>query len=546
MLDKQFREIHAADIIRDAVASGDMSSFKLTYATMFDPPEEMHTRYEAAVAEHKATLGKEFSMFINGADRKSAEKFEKHSPADTRMLLGVFQSGTPSDTADALAAAKAAAPNWARTPWQERLRLVRAAIKLIEERVYHLAAALSLEVGKNRFEALGDAQEAADLAAYAADQLEANNGYVVKMGEDPLVGYQATNYSILKPYGVWVIISPFNFPCALTGGPMGAALLAGNTVVIKPASETPWAVRLLVECFRDAGLPEGVVNLVTGSNENVGQTLLDSDLVDGITFTGSYATGMKIYRQFANYKHPRPMVLELGGKNATIVSRNADLDRAALGLMRSSFGLQGQKCSATSRIFVEAAVYDTLMQKYLDLTNKITVGDPILRNTYMGPVATPKAYNNYKNWTEELSQAGRFLTGGSVLVNGAYANGYFCAPTVVADAPLSHRLWKNEMFLPITMVHKVNSLDEAMHIANDVDFGLTSGFYGAEDEAQWFFDNIEAGVNYANRPQGSSTGAWPNYQPFGGWKGSGSSGKNAGGLYYLPLYMREKITCVIK
>jgi 1-pyrroline-5-carboxylate dehydrogenase len=165
---------------------------------------------------------------------------------------------------------------------------------------------------------------------------------------------------------------------------------------------------------------------------------------------------------------------------------------------------------------------------------------------YIGPVVNKSSYQDFKNYTEELSQAGTFLTGGKVLAEGKYARGYFCTPTLVADVPFEHRLWKHEMFLPITTVAKVESLEQAMQLANDVNYGLTAGFYGTQEEADWFFENIQAGVTYANRPQGATTGAWPGFQPFGGWKGSGSSGKNAGGHYYLPLYMHEQIQTLVE
>jgi 1-pyrroline-5-carboxylate dehydrogenase len=375
--------------------------------------------------------------------------------------------------------------------------------------------------------------------------MEKNDGYIVEMGKDPLVGYSSTNYSVLRPYGVWLVISPFNFPTALTGGPVGAALATGNTVVMKPATDTPWIVRLLAECFRDAGLPDGVVNFVTGPGRTLGQALIDSPEVNGVTFTGSLDVGMKIFRDFAAGKWVRPTVLELGGKNPTIVSRHADLERAATGIVRSAFGLQGQKCSAGSRVYIEEQVYNELVEKLMTMTNKLVIGDPTDRSVFMGPVINQGSYNDYKNFTEELSQAGTILTGGKVLTEGEFGKGYFCAPTLVADLPLSHRLWKHEMFLPITTIAKINSLDEAMRHANDVDYGLTAGFYGNKEEAKWFFEKIEAGVTYANRPQGATTGAWPGFQPFGGWKGSGSTGKNAGGHYYLPLYMHEQIRTII-
>jgi 1-pyrroline-5-carboxylate dehydrogenase len=484
-------------------------------------------------------------MIIGGKDRFSQEKFEDRSPVNTDVVLGVFQKGNQQDAHDALAAARKAAPVWSGMKWQERVALLKKAADLLDQRTFEIGAALAMEVGKNRMESLGDVAETADLIRYACFQMEKNDGYVVAMGRDPLVGYTAINFSVLRPYGVWLVISPFNFPMALTGGPVGAALAAGNTVVMKPATDTPMVVRMLAECFRDAGLPDGVANYVTGPGRTLGQTLIDSPVVDGVTFTGSFDVGMKIFRDFANGPYVRPTILELGGKNPAIVSRNADLERAAIGIVRSAFGLQGQKCSACSRVYIEEPVYDQLVSRLVELTDKLGIGDPTERSIAVGPVVNQSSYQDYKNFTEELSQAGRFLTGGKVLLDGDLAKGYYCAPTLVADLPLDHRLWQHEMFLPITTVAKIQGLDQAMKLANAVNYGLTAGFYGSVEETKWFFDNIEAGGTYANRPQGATTGAWPGFQPFGGWKGSGSSGKNAGGHYYLPLYMHEQIQTLV-
>ena len=520
--------------------------FKLTYATMFDPPEELHTRFEGALAELKKKLGQEYGMIINGQDHFADEKFEDFSPINTDTMLGVFQKGAAKDAEAALAAARKAFPVWSGMKWQERVALMRKAADLIDERVFEISAALALEVGKNRMESLADVAETADLIRYSCYQMEKNEGFIVEMGRDPLVGYTATNWSLLRPYGVWLVISPFNFPGALTGGPSGAALVTGNTLVMKPATDTPWVVRLLAECFRDAGLPDGVFNYVTGPGRTLGQALIDSPEVDGVTFTGSFDVGMNIFRDFAQGNYVRPIILELGGKNPAIVSRNADVERAAIGIVRSAFGLQGQKCSACSRVFIEEPLYDAVVDRVVELTNKLAVGDPTERTVYMGPVINKYSYQDFKDFAKELSQAGTFLTGGKVLTDGDMAKGYFCPPTVVADVPLDHRLWKHEMFLPITTVAKVYSLDEGMEQANDVNYGLTAGFYGSEEEVKWFFKKIQAGVTYANRPQGATTGAWPGFQPFGGWKGSGSSGKNAGGHYYLPLYMHEQIQTLVE
>jgi 1-pyrroline-5-carboxylate dehydrogenase len=236
----------------------------------------------------------------------------------------------------------------------------------------------------------------------------------------------------------------------------------------------------------------------------------------------------------------------MGGKNASIVTRHADLDRAASGIVRSAFGLQGQKCSANSRIYVEKPVYDDLVARLVEGTNALVIGDPTKRSVFLGPVINRNVHEQFMQFTEELSEAGKFLTGGKVLTDGDLGKGYYCQPTIAADVDLSHRLWKHEMFLPITMVHAVETKEEAMELANDSIYGLTAGFYGSEEEAQWFFENIRAGVTYANRPQGSTTGAWPGFQPFGGWKGSGSTGKNAGGHYYLQNFMREQVHTLIR
>jgi 1-pyrroline-5-carboxylate dehydrogenase len=522
------------------------ADFKLTYATMYNPPELLHQRYERALARIKRSMGQDVPMLINGKDVFAREKFENRSPIHRDWLLGTFQKGDREHAQKALTAARKALPAWSGMPWKQRVRLMRKAAGIIDRRIYEFGAVMSLEVGKNRMEALGDAAETADLIRYACEQMEANNGFIQPMGSDPLKGYRSTNTSVLRPYGVWVVISPFNFPAALTGGPAGAALVTGNTLVMKPATDTPWTVRLIAECFREAGLPDGVFNYITGPGRTVGEELMTSAQVDGLTFTGSFDVGMHIYRSFAGARYPRPTILEMGGKNASIVSRHADLERAAAGIIRSAFGLQGQKCSANSRVYVERPVYRTLVRRLVDLTEKLTVGDPTERSTFMGPVINAAAYKDFKGFTEELSESGTFLTGGQVITGGAYSKGYFCQPTLVADVPHDHRLWSHEMFLPITMVHAVSSLDQALKHANDSLYGLTAGFYGSNEETAWFFDHIQAGVTYANRPQGATTGAWPGFQPFGGWKGSGSSGKNAGGLYYLPLYMHEQIHSLVK
>lgn len=516
--------------------------FKLTYSTMFDPPQELHSKFDAAVTRVRGMVGAEHGLLIGGTDQRSARGFEKFSPIDTRQLLGRFQEAEPRDVGAAVAAARGAWPDWARRPWRERVELLRRAAQLVEERVYEMGAALAMEVGKNRMEALGEVQETADLITWYCDQMEANTGFDRTLPNDPLAGWTSHNRTLLKPYGVWAVIAPFNFPMALAGGPAGAALVAGNTVVIKAPSAAPWTLRLFAEAMRDAGLPAGVFSYLTGAGGTAGEALVSHPDVAGITFTGSYDSGMSILRRYAAGRWPRPCIAEMGGKNAVIVTRHADLGRAATGIVRSAFGLSGQKCSACSRVLVEAPVAGELIERLVAATRALKVGDPLQRENWMGPVINAASQRNYLRAVDELRRDGEILVGGEL--PAGLESGCFVAPTF-ARAPFEHDLWREELFLPLALVGEVKSLDDALAHANASDFGLTAGFYGAEAEIPVFLERIEAGVTYVNRPQGATTGAWPGYQPFGGWKGSGSTGKAIGSFYYLPQYLRERSQTVV-
>ena len=521
-------------------------TFKLTYSTMFDPPEEMHTRFEAALADARAGLGSTHAMHVDGRDHAAARTYEKRSPVDRRLVLGRFPQGDTADVEMAMAAAQRAFPAWRATPSAERARLSRRVAGLIEERVYAIGAALALEVGKNRMEALGEAQETADFFSSYAAELERNHGYDHVLPDDPLVGYRSHNRSVLKPYGVWAVIAPFNFPLALAGGPVAAALLAGNTVVFKGATDTPWAGRLLADCLRDAGLPAGVFNYVTGSGSVVGEALVAHPALAGLTFTGSYDVGMGLHRRLAGGRQPRPCIAEMGGKNACVVTARGDLERAATGITRSAFGLTGQKCSALSRVYVQDAVAEDLLARLREKIRAIRTGDPCRRENWMGPVISATAAQAYERFVARLHEdGGRLLEGGVRLTGGELEHGHFVAPTL-AEASAGHALYQEEMFQPILMVARVRDVREGVALANDSPLGLTAGCYGGEEEVRYFLDHIEAGVTYVNRPQGATTGAWPGYQPFGGWKGSGSTGKAIGSFYYLPLYLREQSQTVVE
>ncbi|HZD69493.1 MAG TPA: aldehyde dehydrogenase family protein [Actinomycetes bacterium] len=519
-----------------------MASFRVTYATLSADNEELHAAYEEGVRTARSWLGQTFPVYVSGEARSDGRTFDLGSPNDSSIKLGTFHEATRRDVDDAVAAARAAAPAWAGMPWRERVAVLRRGADLISERSNELAALMSIEVGKNRLEALGDVEEAADLIRYYCDQVEANDGFDRPMGR--LSANEHTR-SVLKPHGVWAIISPFNFPMALAAGPSGAALVAGNTVVFKPSPQGSFTGAKLYECLRDAGLPAGVFNYLSGGDQ-VGAAVVRHPGVDGITFTGSYAVGMDVYKHFAT-RYPKPTVIEMGGKNPAIVSARADLDLAAEGVTRSAFGFSGQKCSACSRVYVERPVLEEFQGRLAERAREVVVGDPVERPVYMGPVIDQEAVERYRQAVEEAAKEGRVLAGGELRGgSGGIPDGNYVAPTVVADLPVDHRLFKDELFVPLVAVAGVDSLDQGLTLANRTNYGLTAGLYSAdEDEIQRFLDGIQAGVVYVNRRAGATTGAWPGVQPFGGWKGSGSSGRASGGLYYVQQFLREQSQTVI-
>jgi 1-pyrroline-5-carboxylate dehydrogenase len=520
-------------------------SFRLTYATMYNPPEEMHTRFERALETVRGRLGATHALFVDGKDRPAAATEERASPIDSQLKLGRFPLAQAAEVDAAIAAAHRAFPAWRNTPLAERVRRMRRTADIMEERVYEIAACLVLEVGKNRLEALAEAQETVDFFRCYALDFESHKGYENELPNDPLTGFVSRNRSVMRPYGVWTVIAPFNFPLALAGGPVAAALVTGNTVIAKCASDTPWAGRLLADCIRDAGFPAGVFNYVSGPGAAAGEQMVRDARTAGMTFTGSVAVGRAIMAAMAGGPYPRPCITEMGGKNPCIVTENADLERAASGLVRSAYGMDGQKCSAVSRLYVHERVADDLLSRIEKQIDAIRIGDPTKRENWLGPVVNARAHESYARYVAQLKTGGAMLRrGGRVPADEALARGFYVEP-VLAEAPPSDPLWRHEMFLPILMAQRYRDRDEAMRLANDTDMGLTAGFYGAAAEVPWFQDNIQAGVTYANRGQGATTGAWPGYQPFGGWKGSGSSGKAIASFYYLPLYLREQSRTVV-
>jgi 1-pyrroline-5-carboxylate dehydrogenase len=512
---------------------------KITYATLSADNEELQTSFDEALARSRAELGGAYPMLIGAEERPSDDLFEDRSPIDHDLVVARFPRGTRQDVRDAIAAAREAYPAWRDTPWRERLAIVRRAAELISERQFDYAALMALEVGKNRLEALGDVEETADLLRYYSDEFEKADGFVKPLGS---LSEAERTRSVLRPYGVFAVISPFNFPMALAGGPAGGAIIAGNTVVLKPSSDAPLLGWKFGEVLREAGLPSGVFNLVTGSGDVVGAELEENPGIDGMVFTGSYEVGMKLQRGFIK-DFPRPIITEMGGKNPAIVMSSADLDEAAEGVMRSAFGFDGQKCSANSRVYVHRDVADAFVDKLVEKTRAIRTGDPTERANWMGPVINQRALDTFSTAVADAR-----ADGGTIEVGGEAdgSTGFYPTPTVVTGLPLDHRLFRDELFVPFLVVGEVGSLDEALERANDTPYGLTAGIFSSDEgEIRRFLDRIEAGVVYVNRRAGATTGAWPGIQSFGGWKGSGSSGKGGLGPYYVQQFLREQSQTVV-
>jgi 1-pyrroline-5-carboxylate dehydrogenase len=521
----------------------DGERIKITYATLRADDERLHTAFERGLESARARLGQDHPNVIGGHERSGETTFELRSPIDSDILVGRFASGTRQDVRDAIAAARAAQPAWAALGWPERLALVRRAAELISERQMEYAGLMAIEVGKNRIEALGEVEESADLIRYYADTAE-NEGFFERP-LDSLGDSSTRTRSILRPHGVFAVISPFNFPLALSSGPAAAALMAGNTVVFKPASAGALSGVVLIEALRDAGLPDGVVNLVMGPGVSVGDELAGSEAIDGIVFTGSYDVGMELHRSFTR-AYPRPCIVEMGGKNPAIVMASADLDVASEGIARSAFGFGGQKCSANSRVYVHRSVHDELVRRLVERGEAITIGDPVVRENWLGPVIDERAAGRHQAAVTEARRDGTVYTGGERLSGDGLERGFYVEPTVVGQLPPDHRLFREELFVPFTAVHAVDSLDEALTLANASVYGLTAGIFSRDEgEVERFLDGAEAGVLYVNRRAGATTGAWPGVQSFGGWKGSGSTGKAALGPWYVSQFLREQSHTIV-
>lgn len=513
---------------------------ELTYLThkQNDEEEAFHEAYEDAVETVQEELGQSHGLQIDGDTVDTDSTFTVTSPGNQDLEIGEFAAGTERDVDTAVSAAKEKIPEWESLDVDSRVEIFQDAADIMRERKYELAATLSLENGKNRTEAMADVDEAIDFLDFYSSEFERSNGYEFDTGE-PTPGEHTTN--LLRPYGVFGVIAPFNFPMALVVGMTSGALIAGNTVVVKPASTTPLVAHKYVDILHEAGLPDGVINLVMGSGSEVGQSIVEHDDVSGIAFTGSREVGVNIQETFMELGKRGPVIAELGGKNPVIVSDTADIDEAVEGVKKGAFSFSGQKCSATSRVYVHENVIEEFTEQLVAEAEELTIGRASERDTFVSPVIDDSALEYYQEISEEARNDGTVRTGGNVVTDGELAQGRFVEPTVVTDIPHEHKLAREEHFLPFVTIHPISDLEEGISKSNDSEYGLCAGLFSQDDEEidQWF-DQIESGMCYVNRNQSATTGALVQAQPFGGWKFSGTTGKFAGGYWYVQQFMREQ------
>ena len=504
---------------------------------------QFHDRYERALEQVRKEFGRKYPMIIGGKEVKTPSSVSQTSPIDIRIVLGHLPAGGASHARQAIAAARKAYESWSRTSYNERVQICRSAADIMSQRKFELAAWISYENGKNRYEAIADVDEAIDFVRYYSEEMDNNEGFeVVTKSAQP----NEKSLSIMKPRGVWGVIAPFNFPAAILVGMTAGAIITGNTVVVKPSSNTPIIAFKFAEIFREAGLPDGVFNLVIGSGGKVGGELVSNRDVAGIVFTGSREVGYGMAREFSK-ERPRPLIAELGGKNPAIVTETADVDKAVDGVMKAAFGYSGQKCSACSRVYVQKKVRDEFLRRLIERTKSLPVGNPLDPNTFVGPLANEDAYKKYQQYVRIADRDGKILVGGSARKDGELKHGYYVQPTIVTGLPKQHRLFKEEMFVPILCVADYEKFDDAIRLANESDYGLTAGiFSGRQEEIKEFLDCIEAGVVYVNRQASATTGAMVGCQPFGGWKDSGTTGRGTGGPHYLTQFMREQSQTIVE
>jgi 1-pyrroline-5-carboxylate dehydrogenase len=508
-----------------------LPAFRNEPYTDFSAPSNRQAMEEALRSVH-AQFGREYQLRIGGEWIATGDKLNSLNPSNTREVVGVHHKATVALAQRAVESAHAFFPQWSRTPAEERVRMLLDAARILRRRKMEFDAWLVYEAGKSWIEAEADVSEAIDFCDYYAREMLRLAGpqEVVQLpGEQDEMVY--------IPLGVGVVIPPWNFPLAILAGMTVASLVAGNTVIVKPSSETPTIGAKFAEVLLEAGFPEGSFTLLTGSGASVGDVLVQHPKTRFISFTGSRDVGLRINELAAK---PQPgqvwikrVIAEMGGKDAIVVDADSDLDKAVEAVLVSAFGYQGQKCSACSRAIVDAKVYEPFLEKLAQKARNIQVGPSDDPRNYMGPVISAGARKTILEYIETGKKEGRLLTGGET-PNG---DGYFVSPTIIADVDSKARVFQEEIFGPVLAVTKARNFEHALELANDSQYGLTGAVFSNDPEhLRQAKEQFHVGNLYFNR---KCTGAMVGAHPFGGFNMSGTDSK-AGGPDYLLLFLQAK------
>ncbi|WP_223702105.1 L-glutamate gamma-semialdehyde dehydrogenase [Sutcliffiella deserti] len=496
--------------------------------------EENKQAYLEGLKLVNSYLGQDYDLLIGGERVTTEDKIVSVNPSNKEEIIGRVSKADRDLAEKAMQVADETFQTWRKVKPEVRADILFRAAAIIRRRKHEFSALLTKEAGKPWNEADADTAEAIDfLEYYARQMLELKDGMPVesRAGE-----YNRYNYI---PLGVGVIISPWNFPFAIMAGTTVAAIVTGNTVLLKPASTTPVVAAKFVEVMEEAGLPAGVLNFVPGSGAEVGDYLVDHPRTRFISFTGSRDVGTRIYERASKVNEGqiwlKRVIAEMGGKDTMVVDKDGDLELAAQSIVKSAFGFSGQKCSACSRAVIVEDVYDQVLNRAVELTKELTVGDPTENNHFMGPVIDQAAFDKIMKYVEIGREEGRILAGGE----GDSSKGFFVQPTIVADVDPKARLMQEEIFGPVVAFSKAKDFDHALEIANNTDYGLTGAVItNNRDHIEKAREDFHVGNLYFNR---GCTGAIVGYQPFGGFNMSGTDSK-AGGPDYLLLHLQAKTT----
>ena len=495
--------------------------------------EENARKMRAAIEKVRGQLGREYDLIIGGRRVKTTDKIKSLNPAKPSQIVGIHQKAGKEHVEPAMRAALAAFETWSQTSFEERASLLFRVGDLLRERKFELGAWMVFEVSKNWAEADADVAETIDFCEYYSRE-------ALRLARTELPVQMAGERDTLLyiPLGVGAVIPPWNFPCAIMAGMTLASIVSGNTVILKPSSDSPTIAAKFVELLEEAGMPEGVVNFCPGAGASFGDAVVAHPKTRYIAFTGSREVGLRINKVAADQTPGqvwiKRTILEMGGKDAIIVDADADIDSAVEGVAVSAFGFQGQKCSACSRAIIDERIYDKFLEKLKARVEKINVGDPA-ENANMGAVINEGSMKTIMGYIEQGKKDGRVITGGARATNAG--EGYFIQPTVVADIPPKSKLEQEEIFGPVLTVIKSKNYDHALQIANDTEFGLTGAVYTrSREKIERAIREFHVGNLYINR---KCTGATVGCHPFGGFNMSGTDSKS-GGPDYLYLFTQGK------